>query len=140
MDEPVKATARRSGPSTFTHRVHARGHELAIDEPSDQGGEDQGPTPQELLAASLAACTAITMEMYAARKDWDVGPIEVECEYAPGERGAPTEFKLVLRLPDRLTEEQVERLRLIASKCPVHRILDGHVLFAERVELAEPAG
>ena len=61
--------------------------------------------------------------MYAARKDWDVGPIEVECEYAPGERGAPTECKLVLRLPNRLTEEQLERLRVIAGKCPVHRAL-----------------
>ena len=139
MDEPIKAAARRDGPSTFTHRAHARGHELTIDEPLGQGGEDQGPTPQELLAASLAACTAITMEMYAARKDWDVGPIEVECEYAPGERGAPTEFKLALRLPNRLTEEQLERLRVIAGKCPVHRILDGDVLFTERVELVEPA-
>jgi len=50
------------------------------------------------------------------------------------ERGCPTRFQLVLRLPDGLTDEQVERLRIIAAKCPVHRTLDGEVMFDERVE------
>jgi putative redox protein len=135
MDEPIKATATRSGPTTLTHRVAVRGHELTADEPSDKGGEDEGPTPQELLAASLASCTAITMAMYARHKQWDVGEIEVECEYTTPERGDPTRFGLVLRLPSGLTEDQVERLRVIAGKCPVHRTLDGEVLFDERVEL-----
>ena len=136
MDEQIKASSTRSAPDTYTHRVQIRGHQLTIDEPPEKGGDDQGPTPQELLAASLASCTAVTIEMYAKRKAWDIGPIEVECEYAPGERGAPTRFSLVLRLPTELSEEQVERLRVIARKCPVHRTLDNEVLFEERVELA----
>jgi putative redox protein len=131
-----KATARQTG--KFSHRVTMRGHELIADEPEDLGGEDQGPSPQELLAASLASCTAITMEMYAQRKGWDVGPIEVECEYEAAERGAPTTFNLVLRLPNTCSEEQLERLRVIATKCPVHRTLDGEVVFRERIEQAEP--
>ena len=89
----------------------------------------QRPDPQELLAASLASCTAITMEMYARRKGWDIGHVEVEVQYSPAERGCPTRFELVLRLPDDLPAEQVERLQVIAAKCPVHRALDGEVMF-----------
>jgi putative redox protein len=138
MSEQIKAGARRTGSTTYTHRVNVREHRLTIDEPRDNGGEDEGPTPQELLAVSLASCTAITIEMYANRKDWDIGQIEVECEYTPVERGTPTRFKLTLRLPNGLSDEQVEKLRVIAAKCPVHRTLDGEVLFDERVELVGP--
>ena len=87
-----------------------------------------------MLALSLAACTAITIEMYAARKGWDLGYVEVECEYTPAERGCPTKFDLIMRLPEDADDEQVERLKVIAAKCPVHRTLDGEVMFNERVE------
>ena len=73
----------------------ARGRDPAItpstaDEPKDEGGEDAGPSPQELLAASLASCTAITMEMYAQRKGWDIGDVTVDVDYEPAQRGSPT--------------------------------------------------
>ena len=129
----IKASARRDGGS-LRHSVQVRDHQLMVDEPVDLGGDDTGPDPQELLAVSLATCTAITMEMYAARKGWDIGHVEVDVEYSPAERGAPTKFQLVMRLPDNLPQEQVERLRVIAAKCPVHRALDGEVMFQERVE------
>jgi putative redox protein len=129
----MKVTARRDG-SSLRHTVSVRDHQIVADEPLDAGGDDSGPDPQELLAASLASCTAITMEMYAARKGWDIGHVEVDVEYSPAERGCPTKFQLVMRLPDDLPEEQVERLRVIAAKCPVHRALDGEVMFLERVE------
>jgi putative redox protein len=135
----MKATARRAAPTTFSHRIDIRQHQLTADEPTEHGGEDDGPSPQELLAASLASCTAITMEMYAKHKGWDIGPVEVQCQYIPAERGCPTKFRLDLRLPNGCSEEQVERLRVIAAKCPVHRTLDGEVMFDERVELVEPA-
>lgn len=128
----MKATATRSG--SLRQAIRIRDHQLTIDEPADKGGEDQGPSPQELLAASLAACTAITMEMYAKRKGWDVGDVEVACDYTPAERGCPTRFNLVMRFPDSMSDEQVERLRVIAAKCPVHRTLEGEVMFDERVE------
>jgi putative redox protein len=135
----MKAIAHRTARTAFTHRIDIRQHQLTADEPSDDGGEDEGPSPQELLAASLASCTAVTIEMYAKRKGWDIGPLEVQCEYTPAERGCPTNFKVVLRLPADCTEEQVERLQVIAAKCPVHRTLDGEVIFSERVELVQPA-
>jgi putative redox protein len=130
----MRATAQRND-RTFRHTVRVRDHKLTVDEPLDTGGGDTGPDPQELLAASLATCTAITMEMYAARKGWDIGNVEVEVEYTPAERGCPTRFELSLRLPEELPEEQLERLRVIAAKCPVHRTLDGEVMFEERIQL-----
>jgi putative redox protein len=131
--QKMKATARRSD-GTFRHSVQVRDHQVMVDEPLESGGEDSGPDPQELLAVSLASCTAITMEMYAARKGWDIGHVEVEVQYSPAERGCPTRFELVLRLSEELPADQVERLQVIAAKCPVHRALDGEVMFRERVE------
>src|SRR5258707_504918 len=121
----MKATSRRNTATTFTHQIDIRQHHLTIDEGLERGGEDDGPNPQELLAAALASCTAVTMEMYAKHKGWDLGLVEVRCEYTPAERGCPTKFKLALRLPSGLSEEQIERLGVIAAKCPVHRTLDG---------------
>ena len=128
----MKATARRVG--TYRHEISIRQHGLAADEPTEHGGADDAPAPQELLAASLASCTAITMEMYADRKGWDLSDVEVAVDYQPAERGCPTRFELVLRLPADLPAEQVERLTTIAAKCPVHRTLEGEVMFSERVE------
>jgi putative redox protein len=133
----MKATATRTG--TYKHVVQVRQHRLLADEPADTGGDDSAPSPQELLAASLASCTAVTMEMYAQRKGWDIGGVEVEAQYTPAERGCPTRFALTLRLPSDLSDEQVERLRVIAAKCPVHRTLDGEVMFDERVQRVELA-
>ena len=129
----MKATARRDG-TTLRHTVQVRDHQLTVDETIEVGGADAGPDPLELLAVSLASCTAITMEMYATRKGWDIGHVEVDVEYSPAERGCPTKFQLVVRLPDDVPEDQVERLRVIAAKCPVHRALDGEVMFQERIE------
>jgi putative redox protein len=131
----MKAVARRTG--TYRHMVDIRSHHVSVDEPLEAGGDDTAPSPQEMLAASLASCTAITMEMYAQRKGWDLGYVEVEVEYTPAERGCPTKFDLVMRFPEDATEEQVERLKVIAAKCPVHRTLDGEVMFNERVERLE---
>jgi putative redox protein len=132
----MRAIATRKG--KFEHEVRIREHRLTSDEPEDIGGKDLGPSPEELLAASLASCTAITMQMYADRKGWDMTGVEVDCDYAPAERGRPTQFNLVLRLPDGLDEEQVERLCVIAAKCPIHRTLEGEVTFHERVERVAP--
>src|SRR3954451_9567092 len=92
----------------YEHEVRIREHRLTADEPEDIGGRDLGPRPEELLAASLASCTAITMQMYADRKGWDMTGVEVDCDYEPREGGPPTVFPLVLRLPESLSDEQVE--------------------------------
>jgi putative redox protein len=130
----MRAVARQT--KKYAHELKVREHTLTADEPKDEGGDDLGPSPQELLAASLASCTAITMEMYAQRKGWNTDGLEVDVDYTPADRGSPTRFNMVMRMPAHLSEEQVEKLRVIAAKCPVHRTLEGEVLFDERVELA----
>ncbi|HEY6694874.1 MAG TPA: OsmC family protein [Solirubrobacteraceae bacterium] len=130
----MRAVARQR--EKYTHDVKAGDHTITVDEPVEGGGDNLGPSPQELLAASLASCTAVTMEMYAQRKGWDTAGLTVDCRYAPAERGCPTRFELILKMPPHLDEDQIERLQVIAAKCPVHRTLEGEVMFDERVELA----
>ena len=102
----VRATARRR--QGYTHDVEIQGgHRLVIDEPEESGGANQGPSPTRTLAAALAACTAITMEMYAARKGWELGEVEVEVEMEYAESSAPSSFTVILRLPNGLSSDQV---------------------------------
>ena len=74
-----RATARRR--EGYEHEVEIREHRLYVDETQEGGGGDAGPRPTELLSAALATCTAITLEMYAGRKEWDLGKVEVTVEY-----------------------------------------------------------
>ena len=130
----MRAVARRDG-ERLRHDVEVRGHHLTADEPRAHGGDDSGPSPQELLAASLASCTAITIEMYAERKGWSIGDVVVDVDYEPAQRGSPTRFRMNVRLPKELPEDQRARLMPIAAKCPVHRTLEGEVMFDENLEL-----
>jgi putative redox protein len=128
----VKVSAKRR--KGYAHSLTAANHTLIADEPRDKDGTDTGPAPSQLLALSLASCTAITIEMYADRKDWDVGDLEVEVDYEFGEGELPTRYEVVLKLPGDLSDEQAERLRSIAGKCPVHRALMGEVEITDQVE------
>jgi putative redox protein len=107
-----------------------------VDEPESAGGTDRGPSPTRLLGAALASCIAITMEMYADRKEWDLLEVEVavDMEY---EKAVPAKFDVTLRLPKSLTEDQVERLKTMAARCPVHKALahERDVTIIDRVEL-----
>ena len=125
---------RRQG---YAHDVELDGHDLRVDEPPDQGGTDTGPRPTQLLGASLAGCIAITVEMYADRKGWDIGPVEVDVEISY-EGPVPTNFEVGLKLPAQLDDEQRGRLLVIATKCPVHTVLAGeaHVNVVERLDAA----
>ena len=122
----------------YAHDVELDGsHDLRVDEPADHGGTDTGPRPTELLGASLAGCIAITIEMYAGRKGWEVGAVEVDVEVGY-EGPVPTSFEVGVKLPGELDEEQRRRLLVVATKCPVHKVLAGeaHVMVVERLEAA----
>src|SRR6185312_13416622 len=130
----MKIVARRA--AGFAHEVDMEGgNSLVVDEPAERGGTDTGPRPTQLLAASLAGCTAITIEMYAERKGWEVGAIEVDVDVAY-ENGIPSTFAVALQLPAELSEEQRQLLLRVAGKCPVHKVLAGEasVTVAERLE------
>ncbi|MGH2992966.1 MAG: OsmC family protein [Solirubrobacterales bacterium] len=130
----MKSIARRV--EGYTHEVEVNGHTIVSDEPADKGGNDEGPSPSRLLIASLAACTATTVEMYADRKGWELGAVEVEAELVSAERDEPARYSVEVRIPAPLTDEQAERIKVIAGKCPVHRILTGEVEIEDRVEVA----
>ena len=131
---PGAIARRRDG---YTHDVEIDGHELVTDEPESAGGAGHGPAPTRLLAAALASCTATTMEMYANRKGWDVGNLEVAVEMEYGKPSVPSAFRVTLKLPESLSEEQRDRLQEIAGRCPVHRVLsrEAEVTVTDRVEL-----
>lgn len=130
----MRIVARRA--EGYAHDVEIEGgHEVRVDEPTAAGGTDTGPSPTRLLGASLASCIAITVEMYAERKGWDVGAVEVDVEVGY-EGPVPTRFEVGLKLPADLDSEQRRRLLVIATKCPVHKVLAGeaHVNVTERLE------
>ena len=129
------ATAHARRRQGYLHDVEVAGHSLVVDEPEAAGGTNQGPSPTRLLAGALAACTAITVEMYAARKEWELGQVEVDVDMTY-EGAVPNRFAVTLRIECALDDEQIERLRVIAGKCPVHRALASEtaVSIEDRIE------
>jgi putative redox protein len=137
----MKVVARRKRSEAeriygYAHDVEIEGgHTIRVDEPTAAGGTDTGPSPTRLVAAGLASCVAITMEMYADRKGWDIGPVEVDVDVTYRDY-APISFALTLRLPGDLSDEQRERLLVVAAKCPVHRLVAGEteVVISDEIE------
>jgi putative redox protein len=119
------ASARRR--SGFSHDVEVAGHSLISDEPTERGGSDQGPRPVALLAASLASCTAITVEMYADRKGWELPDLYVEVDIDGSLVKGDAAYEVTLHLPGGLSEDQTRRIATIAGKCPVHKAIAGEV-------------
>lgn len=94
---------------------------LTADQPLELGGDDAGPTPMELLLASLGSCKTITIKMYAERKGWELTKVDVELTY----QKVNHKYEIVsrLNLEGNLTHEQRQRLLQLADKCPVHKLL-----------------
>ena len=117
----------------FTTPMKVGNHYLTADEPTEVGGNDYGPSPYELVSAGLSACTAMTVQMYARRKGWEVKNIEVhtsyskdhahDCEHCESDAAKIDTFHREIKLTGNLEEKQVKRILEIADKCPVHRTL-----------------
>ncbi|HKT82342.1 MAG TPA: OsmC family protein [Solirubrobacterales bacterium] len=130
----MKVVARRT--EGYAHDVEIEGgHAIRVDEPTAAGGTNTGPSPTRLVAAGLASCIAITMEMYADRKGWDIGPVEVDVDVTYRDY-APISFAVTLRLPAKLSDEQRDRLLVVAEKCPVHKLVAGEteVVITDEIE------
>ena len=114
-------TAEATGTGRFQTRLELPGGPILADEPAEVGGLGTGPTPYQLLSAALAACTSMTLRLYAERKGWDLPVFTVEVSHsfmAPRDR---FDRHIVFSAP--LSPEWRSRLVEIADKCPVHRTL-----------------
>jgi putative redox protein len=110
-------TRVRIGTTDYAVTIDTRKHSLICDEPASAGGQDAGPAPYELLLGSLGACTAITLRMYAQRKQWSLHGVNVDLRFHRSAAGSRIER--VLTLEGELTDEQRTRLLEIAEKTPV---------------------
>lgn len=117
----------------FTTQLKLGNHALIADEPTSFGGNNFGPSPYEFLSAGLAACTVMTIQMYAKRKKWEVENVTchinysrehaVDCEHCEDDSAKIDTFTREISLEGSLSEEQKIRLLQIADKCPVHKTL-----------------
>jgi putative redox protein len=121
---PRPSTADDSGHGGLQIMVGAGPARFVADEPLAAGGLDLGPSPHELVAAGLAACTSMTLRLYAKRKAWPLGAVHVEVTHArkAGDQPADT-FTRRISLGGELDDEQRVRLMQIAEMCPIHRLL-----------------
>lgn len=113
--------AGRIGKDHYRAEIKSERNTIIADEPFDVGGKDLGFSPSELLASSLAACTCITVRMYADRKGWDLEEViaEVSLEKLEGK----SKFTRKVEFKGTLDQDQRTRLAAIANKCPIHQTL-----------------
>jgi len=129
--------ARIGAGKGFTTTINAQGHHQLADEPLDVGGSELGPTPYAYISSGLAACTVMTLKMFAARNNWKLDSVTVnvthnkqhaqECENCEAPTSKIDHFERELIIEGVLTDEQKEVLLKIADRCPVHKTLHGDV-------------
>ena len=108
-------------------------HRIIVDEPLSAGGDGAGPDPYDFLLASLAGCKIITVQMYASRKGWPLEGVDVklgysrihskDCEDCESDNAKVDIIEVEISFKGDLTEEQIERLTEISTRCPVHKTL-----------------
>jgi uncharacterized OsmC-like protein/alpha/beta superfamily hydrolase len=143
QDEPENKPAdnhviTRIGKSELVTDIIAGGHRLVADEPISSGGSNLGPTPYDYLVAGLGACTAMTLRLYADRKDWPLDSVTVrlnhqkihaaDCEACETKEGRLDQIERQIELAGALNDQQEERLLQIANRCPVHRTLKSEIM------------
>lgn len=133
LQSRYRVVASLDGDAGFTTQLKLGNHNFTADEPTEVGGNDFGPSPYELVAAGLAACTAMTIQMYAKRKNWKIPNIEVhishhkihaeDCEECESSTAKIDTFHREIKINAELDDTQLSRLLEIADKCPVHKTL-----------------
>lgn len=109
----------------YAQTISVRHHQVVSDEGPDVGGDDRGPTPTEMLLGALGACVAMTLTMYAERKGWELGDLQIDLSGRDENGVFVVERRLRFGAP--LSDEQRQRLTDIAGRCPVSRRITGTV-------------
>lgn len=120
MSNQAKASIQQQKYRTL---IETDDHHFVVDEPIEVEGGDLGPNPGELLSAALAACTVITVKMYASRKGWDLQEVIADVDFERNAKENVTRFVKKVKFIGNLDEEQIKRLYDISAKCPIHRTL-----------------
>jgi len=125
----VKTAKVSLGAQNYRTIVMVEGHEVTVDEPTGNGGGGEGPSSSQLLLSSLGACVAVTMRMYAERKEWMLGDISIDLRMEQENKNGVmhTEISREISFGEALSPEQRKRLLVIADKCPIHKTLMGPV-------------
>lgn len=129
-------TVTEAGSGTYTQQITLGRHRLVADEPLPIG-DDAGPTPYDLLLASLGSCTSMTVRMYANGKGWPLERVRVtlrhqrihaeDCADCETKKGWINQIDLHVELVGNLDETQRQRLLQIAQRCPIHQTLTSEV-------------
>lgn len=128
MSNISKVTATLQGAPYLVTLADDLGHTWSADEPTEAGGGNSAPDPTRLMLASLGACTAITLRMVAARRQWPLSAVEVNLELNPnGKPASGNDIVRRIRLEGDLAEDQRAQLLKIANACPMHKLLTGEV-------------
>ena len=124
--------------------IRAGKHVAIADEPLEAGGTDEGPGPYEFLLAALGACTAMTLQLYARRKQWPLEKVEVslshdriyahDCADCVTKEGKINRIDRYISLTGELSDEQKNRLLEIAQQCPVHRTLTSEISIRDHLD------
>jgi len=127
----------KTGKEGYKAEIISGNHAFFADEPISAGGTDTGPNPYEYLLAALGSCTALTLRLYANNKKWPVDAIEVhvshtrdylkDCEDCPDKDAKIEHIDIKIKITGNISQEQLDRMLDISTRCPVHKTLDSKV-------------
>lgn len=124
----MKTVSAAIGIQLYKTEIQAKNHIITADEPESVGGQNLGLTPTELLESSLAACSAMTIRMYANRKEWDLQQVIVNVGFKRNITTQTVTFKKEIELIGNLDDEQRQKLLQMGSKCPIEKMITGEVV------------